>query len=170
MAAVDAEEIGRPGAAIAIAAGGGDLAGALGAEVVIALDACATGRAAGDDGLAEEEIQDGTHAGRHHEADQHPDLGTHMPPGCVVADVPDHQHVQSGERTPGDGEVDAHTDGRTGMMAVRGKDDPVEVLDTNKGGHGQHDGPARDELEVRAEPLWLVRGHLVYVGSIHTRL
>jgi hypothetical protein len=56
------------------------------------------------------------------------------------------------------------------MMTVRGKDDPVEVLDTNEGGHGQHDGPARDELEVRAESLWLVGRHLVCVGSIHTRL
>jgi hypothetical protein len=36
-------------------------------------------------------------------------------------------------------------------MAMRRKDDPVEVLNANEGGNGQDDGPEGDELQIRAE-------------------
>ena len=65
VAAVDAEDIGDARAAVAVAAAGGDLVGALRAIVVIAFDVGSAGRAAGGDGLAEQEIEHGSDAAGH---------------------------------------------------------------------------------------------------------
>src|ERR1700744_5940817 len=94
VSAVDTEEICRPRAAVAVTAGGRNLAGALGAEVIVALNARAAGRATGYEGLGEEEVEHGADAGRHDKTDEHPNLRAHHAAGCVLADITDHQHIQ----------------------------------------------------------------------------
>ena len=100
MAAINAEDVGDASAAVAVAAAGGDLVGALRTVVIAALDVCSAGWAAGGDGLAKKEIENGSDSAGNEDAD-HPEPGAHVATGGVVTDVADHQHVESGEGSPG---------------------------------------------------------------------
>ena len=65
--------VGSADGAEAVAAIGRELVVALRAKVEIALNVCAAGRAAGNLRLAQQKIQHGADAGRHDEADEHPE-------------------------------------------------------------------------------------------------
>src|SRR6185437_6271037 len=100
MPASGAELIGGAHCTEAVAAACGELVIALRAEVEVALHHGAAGRAAGDQGLAQEEVQHRSNAARHDEADQHPESRAHGTPGRVLADIADHQEVEGGEYAP----------------------------------------------------------------------
>ena len=105
----------------AVAAVGFELKVALGAEVEVALDVGGARRAAGDDGLAEEEVEDSANSARHDKADDDPEAGAHGAAGGVFADVADHEEVEGGEEAPGEVEVDAEAERRGRMGRRRGE-------------------------------------------------
>src|SRR5690242_13912082 len=73
VAAAGAELVGGAHGAKAIATTGSQLVGALRAEVEVAEHVGAAGGAAGDDGLAQQEVEHGTYARGHDKADEHPE-------------------------------------------------------------------------------------------------
>src|SRR5271155_106577 len=124
MAAVGAINVGSADSAEAGAAVGSELEVALRAEVKIALNVRAAGRAARDLGLAQEKIQHGADAGGHDEADDHPEPRAHGAARGIFADVADHEEIEGGDYSPGDVEVDAQAEGRRRVVALLGRDDP----------------------------------------------
>ena len=146
--------------AVAVSAGGGELIAALRAEVEVALDVGAAGVAAGDDGLAEEEVEDSANTAGKNEADQHPETSAHGSAGSVAADVTDHEEVHGGEDAPGEVEVGAQADGRGCVVALFGEDEPEVVLDREEGDTGGDHGPDGDEARVfiDRDGLWVTHG------------
>jgi len=148
MTAVDTVKIGHADAAIALSATRGNLAGALRAEMKVGLSTRAAGRAAGDDGLAEQEIKHRADSAGHDEADCDPEAQTHSSARSVLADVADHEDVERSQSAPGKREVNAEADRRRRVIAVGWQDDPEEILGDEKCQDCQGDGPARDEAHL----------------------
>src|SRR4051812_15523605 len=119
--------------------------------MVIALHVGAAGGAAGDDGLAQHEVQHRSNAAGHDDADQHPEAHAHGAPGSILADIADHEHVEGGQSAPRYREVCANSDGWPGMMLVHGNDDPEEILRGREGYGGEGHGPAGYQLHLTAE-------------------
>ena len=105
MAAVGAINVGGADGAEAGAAVCRELIVALGTEVEVALNVGAACRAARDLRLAEKEVEYGANAGRHDEANDHPESRAHGAARGVLADVTDHQEVERSDDSPGDVEV-----------------------------------------------------------------
>ena len=159
VAAVGAEEIGRPDGAEAGAAVGKELVIALGAEVKVALDMGAAGGAAGDLGLAQEKVEHGADSGRHNEANEHPEARAHGAARRVFADVANHEEVERSDDAPGDVEVDAEAERLRRMMTLPGRDNPEIVFDENKRQAGGDDRPDRNEPLFFVETDGLLIGH-----------
>ena len=141
VTAARAVEVSGADGAKAVAAVGLELEVALGTEVKIALNVSATGRAAGNLGLAEEEVENGADASRHDEANEHPKAGAHGAARRVLADVTDHEEVKRGHDAPGDIEVDAEAERLRRVMALAWRDDPEIVFNEDKCQAGGDDRP-----------------------------
>ena len=151
MSAVDAENVCNAGAAVAVAAAGGNLIGALRAEMVIALDVGAAGWTGSGDGLTQQEIEDGSDAAGHDDAD-HPHPGAHPAPWRVVTDIADQEDIKGGESAPGNDQVKAKRNRDAArVMTVFWKDDPEIILGEGEGQEGSGESPARDEAELIGE-------------------
>ena len=138
MAAAGAKLVSGADGAEAVAAVGFELKVALGAEVEVALDVGGARRAAGDDGLAEEEVEDSANSARHDKADDDPEAGAHGAAGGVFADVADHEEVEGGEEAPGEVEVDAEAERRLVVLPC-GQHQPEIVFDQHKCQAGDED-------------------------------
>src|ERR1700691_2631093 len=148
MTAVNAVDVGNAHATVAIAAGRGDLVSALGTDMKLRMNTGGTGRAARDYRLAEEKVQHRSDAARHSQADHHPKAGAHAAARRIPAHITNHEHVQGGQRAPGESEVKADAErSRNGTHLVGDpisrQDYPVEILheDEHQGSRG--DRPAR---------------------------
>jgi len=152
VSAVDAIEVGDAGGAVAIATAGRDLPGALGAEVVVALDTASTGRTKREHRLTEQKIEDRADAAGDDHADDRPHGGAHPAAGRVAAYIADHEDVETRESADADVEVDAEAEGDAGrMVAVSGNHDPHDVLHGSKREQRAGDGPGRDETNFSGE-------------------
>src|SRR5580658_9264100 len=107
VAAVGAINVGGADCAEAGAAVCGELKVALGTEVEVALNVRSACGAPRDLRLPQEEVEHSANAGRHDEADEHPEPGAHGAARGIFADVADHQEVERGDDSPGDVEVNA---------------------------------------------------------------
>lgn len=105
VSAAGAEEIGGPDGTEAVAAARSELVVALWTEMKVALYMSSACGAGGDQGGAEEEVEDSANPARHYEADQHPEARTHRSTRSILADVADHEDVERGEKSPGDVKV-----------------------------------------------------------------
>src|ERR1700733_4851687 len=101
MSTVNAVDVGNAHATVAIAAGRGDLVGALGAEMKLSMNTGPTGGAERNHWLPEEKVQHGSDTARHSEADHHPQTRAHAAARRIPAHITNHKHVQRGQRTPG---------------------------------------------------------------------
>ena len=165
VAAVGAINVAGADGAEAGAAVCRELIVALGAEVEVALDMGAAGGTAGNDGLAQEKVKHSANAGRHDEADEHPETRAHGAARRVFADVADHEEVERGDDAPGDVEVDAEAKRLRRMMALPRRDNPEIVLHEHKRQAGGDDRPDWNE------PLFFVEtdGLLVWHGPLLPR-
>jgi len=151
VSAVHAELIARRDASVALAAAGGDLAGALRAKVEIRLRPRAARRAPRDNWLSQQEVEHGTNSSRHDEADRDPEAQAHRPPRRIPAHIADHQDVERGQGAPGEGKVDAQAERRRRVVALGGKDDPPKVLHGDEREHRNRHGPTRDQPHLVGE-------------------
>jgi len=102
------------------------------------------GRAAGNLGLAEEEVENGADASRHDEQMNIQKRVLMAPARRVLADVTDHEEVKRGHDAPGDIEVDAEAERLRRVMALAWRDDPEIVFNEDKCQAGGDDRPRRE--------------------------
>ncbi len=131
MAASSAELIRGANRPEAVSAARTELVVALRAEMKIALHMCCAGRAARNQGRAEQKVENRADAAGHHEADQHPKPGTHRPSWRILAHEAHHQKIKRGYQSPGEIQIDAKPQGRH-MVLRLGKDEPEVVLDQDE--------------------------------------
>lgn len=159
MSAARAELVCCPHGSIAVSATGRELIVALRAKMEVALHLRSARRAARDFRLAEQKIQHGADAGRHYKANQHPEPYAHRAAWRILAYVPDHQEVESRQKSPGEIEINPEPDRRNVVLLFR-QDEPEVVLNRQEGGDGNDDGPHRDEARVFVDGnrLWIGHG------------
>ena len=93
VAAVDTVEVSNAHAAVAVAAGRGDLVGALGAEMKLGVNAGATRGAACNHRLAKQKVKDQSYATLHSQADYDPQACAHVAAWRIAAYVTNHQYI-----------------------------------------------------------------------------
>ena len=122
----------------------------------VALDMGGAGGAAGNFRLSEQEVEHCADAAGHYKADCHPKAGTHGAARSVFADVADHEEVEGDEHAAGEAEIDMKAEWR-GMVLLLRENYPEIVLDQDKSGDGDHDGPDGDEacVFVHRDVLWI---------------
>ena len=118
---------------MANAAVGRDAIGALRAVIDIAVHFRAAAGALGKNGLPQKKIQHRTDAALQDNAQQNPEPLAHVPAWRVLADIADHQHVDSNERSPGSSEIDVH--GKRAMV-VGMQHEEEKILDADEGHEG----------------------------------
>lgn len=157
MSAVNAEDVGDAGAAIAVAATCRDLIGALRTVVVVAFDMSSAGGASGCDGLTKQEVKHGADSSGHDDA-EHPQSSAHAAAGRIVADVADHEHIEGSQGSPGNNEVETKRNGDAArMMAVSGDHNPEIVLGEDEGQERSGNGPAGNETKLIGEACFGLR-------------
>jgi len=138
VAALGAVGVGDLDTAMAGAADGSHLELALGAEVEGGVYGRGAVGAAGEDRLAEHEVDDRADAAGEHYADQHPEAGGHAAAFDVLAYVTEQQRVAGPERAPGVAHHQA--EGQELMLVVR-HDNVEDVLHAHEEARGQNHRP-----------------------------
>lgn len=110
-----------------------DAIGALRAVIDIAVHFCAAARALGKNGLPQKKIQHRTDAALQDNAQQNPEPLAHVPTWRVLADIADHQHVDSNERSPGSSKIDVY--GKRAMV-VGMQHEEEKILNADEGHEG----------------------------------
>ncbi len=145
VAAGFAVDVGDLYAAEATAADRGHLKLALRAEVEGGVDFCGAMRAARQNGLAQQEVDDGADAAGHQHDDQHPNHGWHVASLDVAADVADQKHVAGEERAPGVTHEQTH--GEHFRLVVR-QDAVHDVLHAGEDQQREQHGPPGNQLQI----------------------
>lgn len=118
--------------------------GALRTVVEIAVHLGTATRALRKHGLPQQKVQHGTNAALQDDTQQDPEPFAHVPAGRVLADVADHQHVDSNESPPGSSEIDVHW---KRAMVVGMQHEEEKILNADEGDKGEDDGPTGNEGE-----------------------
>lgn len=127
------------------------MAGTLGAEVEVALNASSACRTARNDRLTQQEVQNRTDSPRHDETDGYPEAQAHAPAWSVLAHVPDHEHVEGRQRAPGERKVETEAERGRRMVSVSGQNDPEEILHAYEYCRRQSHSPARNQAHLVGE-------------------
>ena len=156
VAAPGAELVRGAHGAEAVAAVGREMVVALRTEMEVALHMGCAGGAAGNFRLAEQEVEHRPDAAGHDKANDDPEARTHGAAGSILADVADHEEVESNEDAPGQAEIDVKAERRL-MVLLLWQNQPEIIFDQDKSRDRDHDGPDRDQacVFVHRNVLWI---------------